>query len=724
MRGGPDRRQSCGRGCGAGPALPFKLAKELGLPGAARRGGPPQRGRGRPARGTGRGRADEAGGKRRRADGQQLGDAKRQRRAEPSARTKFEELLEPHLLRGATAAAAEAEAALQRQLARKLGIKGTKRKALAAAASISTEAAGAAQLGALGRRPAGGKAEHAGGGAADAAAGLYVPPAARAAAREGGGREEGERLARRVTGLLNRLAEVNVAAVAGELTALYESAGRGAVSAAVASELLQAVAEGPRATERFAAVAAALVAGLAALTQDAGVGARFTAQLAKRLEAAVAEGDSLAAGNLAAVAAQLYLAGLLPAATLYSLLAHLRARFAEQDVALIWGLLNAAGFQLRRDDPAAMKEFVVAVHARAAEAAEADAMSSRAQVLLSLVLDIKNNRRRSGRGAPAPPAALAPAAQRFLKDAGVDAVQLRSLPWGKLLLPEQKGMWWLPSAGDTDALPPMAGAGAALAGGDDLDVGGGGVGAVGSELGLGLRDEHGAEAGGGQLLRLAAAQRMSTEARRAVFCVVLGSQDCADALERLLRLPLKGEAQRELVRVTAECCLQERVWNPYYAHLLVRLAAAAKGHRITLQFCLLDHFKQAAKEDARRLANLARLTAEVMAGGALAPTALKAVDFSTAMAPRELLLWRAAFAHLLAACRTPEAAAALFSRLAAAPDLAPWRAGLGLWLRARFGPWLAQPGAAARMGCAADADALLLRLRAAERGLKGGAGAL
>ena len=38
---------------------------------------------------------------------------------------------------GATAAAAEAEAALQRQLARKLGIKGAKRKALAAAGTAA-----------------------------------------------------------------------------------------------------------------------------------------------------------------------------------------------------------------------------------------------------------------------------------------------------------------------------------------------------------------------------------------------------------------------------------------------------------------------------------------------------------------------------------------------------------------------------------------------------------
>ena len=45
--------------------------------------------------------------------------------------------------------------------------------------------------------------------------------------------------------------------------------------------------------------------------------------------------------------------------------------------------------------------------------------------------------------------------------------------------------------------------------------------------------------GGAELLRLAAAQRMSTESRRAVFCVVMGSQDAVDASERLLRLPLK-----------------------------------------------------------------------------------------------------------------------------------------------------------------------------------------
>lgn len=54
------------------------------------------------------------------------------------------------------------------------------------------------------------------------------------------------------------------------------------------------------------------------------------------------------------------------------------------------------------------------------------------------MLDIKNNRRRGGRAAAAPAPALAPAVQRFLKDAGVEGVQLRSLPWAKLLAPDKK----------------------------------------------------------------------------------------------------------------------------------------------------------------------------------------------------------------------------------------------------------------------------------------------
>lgn len=45
--------------------------------------------------------------------------------------------------------------------------------------------------------------------------------------------------------------------------------------------------------------------------------------------------------------------------------------------------------------------------------------------------------------------------------------------------------------------------------------------------------------------QLAAAQRMSTDVRRAVFVAVMGSDDCLEAYEKLMRLPIKVRLNRE-----------------------------------------------------------------------------------------------------------------------------------------------------------------------------------
>lgn len=117
----------------------------------------------------------------------------------------------------------------------------------------------------------------------------------------------------------------------------------------------QAAAEGPRATDRFAAVTAAFVSSLAGRADAADIGANFAASLAERLEAACVAADSPACSNLGNVFAQLYVCNLLPASCLYSLLEHLRRRFQEQDVVLMHLLLKSCGIKLRSDDPIAMK---------------------------------------------------------------------------------------------------------------------------------------------------------------------------------------------------------------------------------------------------------------------------------------------------------------------------------------------------------------------------------
>ena len=86
--------------------------------------------------------------------------------------------------------------------------------------------------------------------------------------------------------------------------------------------------------------------------------------------------------------------------------------------------------------------------------------------------------------------------------------------------------------------------------------------------------------------------RMNTETRRAIFCVVMSSEDYADCLERLLKLPLSGQGDREIVRVILECCLQEKAFNPFYAVLTSKLVERQKRHRLTLRLCIQDQLKE------------------------------------------------------------------------------------------------------------------------------------
>lgn len=147
--------------------------------------------------------------------------------------------------------------------------------------------------------------------------------------------------------------------------------------------------------------------------------------------------------------------------------------------------------------------------------------------------------------------------------------------WAELVSTESKGRWWRvgaawagrggSSSSSSSAATPGNGGGAAVG------MATGGATSAGSGTGGGDAngDEDGGEAGG--LLALAARQRMNTDVRRSVFVAIVGSSDCEDALEKILRLNLKGAQEREIARVIVECCSQEASYNPYYAHLAERV---------------------------------------------------------------------------------------------------------------------------------------------------------
>lgn len=45
-------------------------------------------------------------------------------------------------------------------------------------------------------------------------------------------------------------------------------------------------------------------------------------------------------------------------------------------------------------------------------------------------------------------------------------------------------------------------------------------------------------------------------------------QDFVDAFEKLLKLGLKTQQEREIITIILECCANESTYNAYYTHLM------------------------------------------------------------------------------------------------------------------------------------------------------------
>lgn len=83
-----------------------------------------------------------------------------------------------------------------------------------------------------------------------------------------------------------------------------------------------------------------------------------------------------------------------------------------------------------------------------------------------------------------------------------------------------------------------------------------------------------------------------------------------------------------------QCCLREKNWNPYYAHLIAKLCKSGiPGHKTTLQYCLWDHFKDIDGMDMRQMDNLAKMTATIAAWRILPLKVLKVSELVSGVVP-------------------------------------------------------------------------------------------
>lgn len=83
-----------------------------------------------------------------------------------------------------------------------------------------------------------------------------------------------------------------------------------------------------------------------------------------------------------------------------------------------------------------------------------------------------------------------------------------------------------------------------------------------------------------EILELARKQRMNTDVRRDIFCILMTAEDYQDAFEKIHHLGLKNEQQKEVIYVILNCCIQEKKFNPYYAILAQRLCDSDRKYQV------------------------------------------------------------------------------------------------------------------------------------------------
>ncbi|XP_063063155.1 nucleolar MIF4G domain-containing protein 1 [Engraulis encrasicolus] len=486
--------------------------------------------------------------------------------------------------------------------------------------------------------------------------GKYIPPQLRGA-MDSKRKAELEKLKKSVKGLVNRLSEANLPSISGQLEELYMTSSRKDMSDTLTDILLAACVTPALMPDRLLMEHILLVSVLH-YTVGLEVGAQFLETVVRKFDELYRQQprEGKECDNLVAMVAHLYNFQVVHSLLIFDILKRLLGAFSEKDIELALFLLKTVGFALRKDDPLALKELITEAQRKASDAGAKFKDQTRVRFMLETMMALKNNDMRKIPGYDPEPVEKLRKLQRTLihRTASGSDVKLR-VSLENLLEAEQVGRWWI--VGSSWSGAPMIGDSSSKA-----------------------TPQTSTSAGqfSAKVLDLARKQRMNTDIRRNIFCVIMTSEDYLDAFEKLLRLGLKDQQEREIVHVLVDCCLQEKAFNAFYAVLADKFCSHDRRFQMTFQFTLWDKFKELANLSNSTFSNLVQLVSRLLQKKSLSIAILKAIEFGELDKPKVKFL-RQVLTKLLKETE-PEDLINIFGRISGVPKLGMLREGLKLFI--------------------------------------------
>jgi nucleolar MIF4G domain-containing protein 1 len=468
----------------------------------------------------------------------------------------------------------------------------------------------------------------------------YVPPARRQIDGDGNS-ELFAQLRKRIRGLVNRVGEANLLTVLADIEQIYRDYPRHHVTDVLASVLLDdigisdALPEGLSAPKAAFATAVYRVVGIdfgAHLVQGIVSRLKETCEAAERQDVR-SDAATKQSVNLISFIAELYSFQMIGCNLVFDYVRRLLENLSEFNAAMLLRIVRMSGTQLRKDDPLALRD-ISGLTRPALTRTGSEQVSARTKVMIDTITDLKNNKLKEVAKSAAGreknirlKKALGSLNSKNLKATEPLRVGLQDLEQS-----ETRGKWWL--------------VGASWAGRDVNDMAGSAFTRPNLEPGVTEDVDLGAWGNAipdiGELEALANDQGMNTPTRRAIFISLLQAADISDAYRRIANLKLKRHERLEVANIIVQCVGSEETYNNYYAYVAEKVCQDRRMS-FTFQSSLWKIFQRLGEPlfgengddevdetlDARRLQNIARFYAYLVAKGELDIKILRCLELAS-----------------------------------------------------------------------------------------------
>ncbi|XP_026536707.1 nucleolar MIF4G domain-containing protein 1 [Notechis scutatus] len=484
----------------------------------------------------------------------------------------------------------------------------------------------------------------------------YVPPQMRISEEpvDSKKKEELERLKKTVKGLINRLSESNLASISGQLEELYMTNSRKDMNETLTDILIGACVMESAVPSRLL-LEHVLLVGVLHQTVGIEVGAHFLETVVRKFDDVYkSEAEGKECENLLILIANLYNFYVVHSVLIFDILKKLVSTFSGKDIELILVLLKNVGFSLRKEDAIGLRELINEVQKKANAMGKQFQDQSRVCFMLEIMSALKNNDMRKIPGYdPEPTEKLRKLLRTLTHNSSSGKESQLRVSLESLLRADQVGRWWI--VGSSWSGAPMI---------DSTNN------KTEQILPVGKVNS--------KILKLACKQRMNTDIRRNIFCILMTSEDFLDAFEKLLKLKLKDQQEREIAHILLDCCLQEKTYNPFYAYLSAKFCEYEKRFQITFQFSIWDKIRDLGSLSTTAFCNLVKLVTHLLKTKWLSLTVFKVIEFSDLDKPKVNFLRQVLSALFLET--EQEVLNHMFEKLADNPKMGMLHEGLKLFL--------------------------------------------